>query len=76
MEGLPDDEIADISEIAPRTLKKRWADIYAAMEPVTGLSPGGEDGRRGTEVRRHVLRHVRQHPEELHASSAQTPVRR
>jgi hypothetical protein len=74
LEGLPDDAIADILEIAPRTLKKRWADVYAAMEPVTGISPGGEDGRRGAEVRRHVLRYVRQHPEELHAFSAPAPV--
>jgi hypothetical protein len=72
LEGLPDDAIADILEIAPRTLKKRWADVYAAMEPVTGISPGGESGRRGAEVRRHVLRYVRQHPEELHAYSAET----
>jgi hypothetical protein len=70
LEGLPDDTIAEILEIAPRTLKKRWADVYAAMEPVTGISPGGDSGRRGAEVRRHVLRYARQHPEVLHAHSA------
>ncbi len=70
LEGTQDDAIADILDIAPRTLKKRWAEVYAAMEPVTGISPGGESGRRGAEVRRHVLRYVRQHPEELHAYSA------
>jgi hypothetical protein len=57
-------------QIAPRTLKKRWARVYAEMEPVTGIAPGGEGGGRGAEVRRHVLRYLRQHPEELHAFAA------
>jgi DNA-binding CsgD family transcriptional regulator len=67
LEGTPDETIAEILQIAPRTLKKRWADVYARMECVTRIQPGGEGGRRGSEIRRHVLRYVREHPEELHA---------
>jgi hypothetical protein len=67
LEGTPDEEIADVLNIAAGTLKKRWAEIYTAMEPVTGITPGFGNGRRGGEIRRHVLRYVREHPEELHA---------
>jgi DNA-binding NarL/FixJ family response regulator len=70
LEGTPDNQIAEILNIAPRTLKKRWAEIYAAMEPATGILPGLGTGQRGTEIRRHALRYVRDHPEELHAYSA------
>ncbi len=70
LEGTPDDVVADVLQIAPRTLKKRWADVYARMERVTGIAPGGGGGRRGAEIRRHVLRYVRQHPEEMHAYDA------
>ncbi len=69
LEGLPDERIAKILNVAPTTLKKRWAEIYAAMEPVTGIAPGLGNGQRGAEMRRHVLRYVREHPEELHAYS-------
>lgn len=67
LEGIPDEAIAEIMQIAPRTLKKRWADVYARMERVTRIAPGGDSGHRGAEIRRHVLRYVREHPEELHA---------
>jgi DNA-binding CsgD family transcriptional regulator len=67
LEGTPDETIAEILQIAPRTLKRRWADVYTRMECVTQIPPGGEGGRRGAEIRRHVLRYVREHPEELHA---------
>jgi DNA-binding CsgD family transcriptional regulator len=67
LEGTPDETVADILKIAPRTLKKRWSDVYARMEHVTRLAPGGDGGHRGAEIRRHVLRYVREHPEELHA---------
>ena len=70
LEGIPDDDIAAILRNAPRTLKKRWANVYAAMEPVTAIPSGGDGGHRGAEIRRHVLRYVREHPEELHAYSA------
>lgn len=70
LEGIPDEVIAAIVRNAPRTLKKRWANVYAAMEPVTAIPSGGDGGRRGAEIRRHVLRYVRDHPEELHAYSA------
>ena len=66
-EGESDPRIAELLQIAPRTLKKRWADIYLAMESVTGVPGGGSAGHRGAEARRHVLRYIRQHPEELHA---------
>jgi DNA-binding CsgD family transcriptional regulator len=65
--GTPDEAIAEFLQIAPRTLKKRWSDVYARMEHVTRLAPGGDGGHRGAEIRRHVLRYVREHPEELHA---------
>jgi hypothetical protein len=67
VEGESDLRIADFLKIAPRTLKKRWGDIYLAMEPVTGARRGELCGHRGAEARRHVLRYIRQHPEELHA---------
>jgi DNA-binding CsgD family transcriptional regulator len=67
VEGESDVRIADFLKIAPRTLKKRWADIYLKMESVTGVQRGELSGRRGAEVRRHVLRYIRQHPQELHA---------
>jgi hypothetical protein len=70
LEGTPDERIAEILNFAPSTLKKRWAEVYAAMEPVTGIAPGLGNGQRGTEIRRHVLRYVREHPEELHAYAA------
>ena len=67
IEGLADDAIAQTLQIAPSTLKKRWAAIYASMEKVIERSPGSEMGQRGAEVRRHVLQYIRRHPEELHA---------
>lgn len=67
IEGESDPRIADILQIAPRTLKKRWAEIYLAMEAATGVMRGELNGHRGAEARRHVLHYVRQHPEELHA---------
>jgi DNA-binding CsgD family transcriptional regulator len=69
IEGESDLRIADLLQIAPRTLKKRWAQIYFTMETVTGIPSGGFGGHRGAEARRHVLRYIRQHPEELHAYS-------
>jgi hypothetical protein len=74
LEGMPDNGIAKILNVAPSTLKKRWAEIYSAMEPVTGIAPGLGNGQRGAEMRRHVLRYVREHPEELHAHSAEAPM--
>ncbi len=73
LEGTPDERVAEILDVAPRTLKKRWAEIYTAMESVTGLAPGLGNGQRGAEIRRHVLRYVREHPEELHAFALTTP---
>ena len=67
IEGENDLLISDLLHVAPRTLKKHWAKIYLIMERATGVSSGGLRGHRGTEVRRHVLRYIRQHPEELHA---------
>lgn len=67
IEGESDLRISELLQMAPRTLKKRWAKIYQAMERATGVSSGGLLGRRGAEARRHVLRYIRQHPEELHA---------
>ena len=58
IEGESDGRIADLLQIAPRTLKKRWAEIYLAMETVTGVPSGGLEGRRGAEARRHVLRYI------------------
>ncbi len=66
IEGESDERIADLLEIALRTVK-RWADIYLAMGTLMGIVSGGSDGHRGAEARRHVLRHIRQHPEELHS---------
>ena len=67
IEGESDERIAALLRIAPRTLKKRWLEIYFAMAQATGVSSGGLLGHRGAEARRHVLRYIRQHPEELHA---------
>lgn len=76
LEGETDATIADILAIAPATLKKRWARIYEAMEAILGSNARGDDGRRGTEARRHVLHYIRHHPEELHAHRAPTTVAR
>ena len=65
VEGESDDSIAEIMQIAPRTLKSRWASIYTSMEHMIGIAAGGQDGRRGVEVRRHILRYIREHREEL-----------
>ncbi len=73
VEGESDERIANLLEIAPRTVKKRWADIYLVMEPATGIPSGELLGHRGAEIRRHVLRYIRQHPEELHAYAQETP---
>ncbi len=67
VDGESDLRIADLLKIAPRTLKKRWADIYQIMEPATGVRSGELSGHRGAEARRHILRYIREHPEELHA---------
>jgi hypothetical protein len=67
VEGESDDSIAEIMQIAPRTVKNRWASIYTSMEHTIGIAAGGHDGRRGVEVRRHILRYIREHREELSA---------
>jgi DNA-binding CsgD family transcriptional regulator len=66
LEGESDETIAKLLTVAPRTLKKRWARIYLAMERTIGIHAGGADGHRGAEARRHVLHYLRRHPEELH----------
>jgi hypothetical protein len=47
LEGGGDLTIAEILNVSPATLKKRWARIYEAMEAVIGSAAGGEDGHRG-----------------------------
>lgn len=67
IEGESDLRISELLNMAPRTLKKRWAKIYLVMEQAIGVGSGGLLGHRGAEARRHVLRYIRQHPEELHS---------
>ncbi len=75
-EGLPDRTIAEALSISPSTLKKRWSLVYASMESVIGIVSGCQTGQRGAELRRHVLRYIRQHPEELHAYAMRERVTR
>jgi len=65
-----DEWIAEQLGISPSAVKKRWLAVYGALSdrrisfsPRSWLFPSGQ---RGPEKRRHVLRYVRQHPEELH----------
>lgn len=76
LEGESDDYIADALEVSVATIKKRWLRVYdtfrssaelASYQGPTYRLPG--DGR-GPEMRRHVLRYIREHPAELHACAA------
>lgn len=65
-----DEWIAEQLGISPSAVKKRWLTVYDAVTdhrlcfaPRSWLVPSGQ---RGPEKRRHVLRYVREHPEELH----------
>ncbi len=84
LEGESDEYIADAVELSVATIKKRWLQIYETFRSSTGLVayqwPKDRtlgDGR-GPEMRRHVLRYIREHPEELHACelpSGKSPIR-
>jgi DNA-binding CsgD family transcriptional regulator len=76
LQGESDETIARLLAVAPRTLKKRWARIYLAMERTIGIHAGGANGHRGAEARRHVLHYLRRHPEELHPYCEQQAERR
>ena len=64
-----DAEIADALGVSPPAVKKRWNGIYErAAETTPVLFPESAEGhptQRGQEKRRHLLRYLRLHPEEL-----------
>ncbi|HEX3141603.1 MAG TPA: hypothetical protein VHQ87_16220, partial [Rhizobacter sp.] len=77
-----DEDIAALLGVSMHTVKKLWRAIYARVEDrfATLLAEPGVpagDGVRGPEKRRILLRHLRQHPEELrpHAAPATRPHR-
>ncbi|RYG42215.1 hypothetical protein EON79_19345 [bacterium] len=69
LEGLTDDEIADRLSISLSAVKKRWLAAYEHVDQrLPGLLPFDvlrAEGGRGTERRRHLLNHLREHPEEF-----------
>jgi DNA-binding CsgD family transcriptional regulator len=62
-----DSQIATCRGVTKHAVKKTWENIYAREAPQ--LMPGNHaaSGIRGEEKRRHILHHVRTHPEELRA---------
>lgn len=69
-----DDEMAAALNLSVAAVKKRWAGIYDRVTEIdpalfpdlpeaSEASRGGE--KRGQQKRRHLLRYLRQHPEEL-----------
>ncbi len=74
----PDEEIADLLGVSMHTVKKLWRSIYARVEDrlpslladAAGVPEAG-GGVRGPEKRRALLRHLRQHPEELRPHAPQ-----
>lgn len=72
--GETDEELAGALYLSLSAVKKRWFSIYDrvyATDP--RLLPTEDDVRqaRGAEKRRHLLRYVRSHPEELHPINAE-----
>ncbi len=69
LDGLFDEEFADLHAISISAVKKRWTAIYDHVDLVLpGLLPPSDPfaGKaRGAERRRHLLAYVREHPEEL-----------
>jgi len=68
--GDTDEELSGAFDVSLSTIKKRWAGIYdhietTAPDALGSDAFGGEDGRRGSERRRHLLAYIREHPEEL-----------
>jgi hypothetical protein len=69
--GQTDEELANSLGISLSAVKKRWSSIYERVERVDpDLIPedranNNSDRKRGTEKRRYVLNHLREHPEEL-----------
>jgi hypothetical protein len=70
LRGETDEELSRALSAALVTIKKRWAAIYdrvADTDPQLLAAAGAHapEGRRGAEKRRHLLNHLRAHPEEL-----------
>ncbi len=75
LEGLTDEELAEILHLSLSAVKKRWLVLYervslAAPEILPLDDDGGSRGLRGVEKRRHLVRYLRLHPEELHPLNA------
>jgi len=66
LEDESDDALSDVLSLSTAALKKRWLRIYEAMQSVLPSGAQQDCGRRGGESRRHVIRYLREHPEELH----------
>ena len=62
--------LAEQLGISPSAVKKRWLTVYDAVwdrQPHLAPQPWlVQSGQRGPEKRRHVLRYIREHREELH----------
>jgi hypothetical protein len=65
---IPTDEgVASALDLSLSAVKKRWRSIFDTIEDTypSILPERAVPGQRGTELRRHVLGYVRDHPEEL-----------
>jgi hypothetical protein len=73
LDGATDETIAEDLYLSVGAVKKRWRAMFERIEtidPNVFRSADGSGGRRGAELRRHVVRFVRNHPEELYPYEA------
>jgi DNA-binding NarL/FixJ family response regulator len=67
--GASDRELTELLHVSIDTVKKRWEKIFervSAMDPdVLPQGPVNRHARRGPEKRRHLLRYLNSHLEEL-----------
>jgi hypothetical protein len=72
-----DEEMAAALDITVAAVKKRWAGIYDRVADIMPVLfpdlPEAGPARRGQEKRRHLLRYLRLHPEELRPVESPRP---
>ncbi|MEO6003901.1 MAG: hypothetical protein ABIS43_12185 [Opitutus sp.] len=72
MQGETDEELAGALGVTTSAVKKRWVAIYerASQALPSWLEVTDGTATRGSEKRRHLLNHLREHPAELHPANA------